>query len=85
MSGYEQSLKQLEDALGEDINLSVLERQVQHLVSEDGAHLPVSSLDKAIGAARQDLRDRALEIGAKVYAAKPQEFTRQLRRLWKAW
>jgi len=85
MSGYEQSLKELEDALGEDINLSLLENQVQQLASQDGAHPPMSSLHKAVGSARHDLRQRALEIGARVYGEKPRELTRQLKRLWRAW
>ena len=84
MSGYEQSLKQLEDALGEDINLSLLEKKFQDL-SPQGQHVPVSSLQKAVISARRDLRERALEIGAKVYAEKPADFTRQMKRLWKAW
>lgn len=85
MSGYEQSLKELEDALGEDINLSRLEEQVQGLASQDGTRVPVTTLHRAVGSASHELRERALEIGAKVYAEKPREFIRQLRRLWKAW
>jgi CHAD domain-containing protein len=85
MSGYQQSLKELEDTLGEDVNLSVLENQVQQLASQDSERLPMSSLHKAAGSASHDLRQRAFEIGDKVYAEKPREFTRQLKRLWKAW
>jgi len=68
MSGYEQSLKDLEDALGESINLSLLESGVQQLVSQDGLRPPRSSLHNAAGSAIRDLRKRALKIGAKVYA-----------------
>ena len=85
MSGYQQSLKELEHALGESVNLSLLENQVQNLASQHRDRLPVSPLHKAVAAASHDLRERALEIGAKVYARKPPEFTRQLKRLWKAW
>ncbi|HTX34270.1 MAG TPA: CHAD domain-containing protein [Bryobacteraceae bacterium] len=85
MSGYEQSLKDLEDTLGEDVNLWLLENQVQQLASEDGARLAMSSLHRAVGSARDDFEKRALKIGAKVYAEKPREFTRELKRLWKAW
>ena len=85
MSGYEESLKELEDTLGEDVNLSVLEDKAQRFASQGGPPPPMSSLHKAVGSARHDLRQRALEIGDKVYAEKPREFTRQLKRLWKAW
>ena len=85
MSGYERSLKDLEGTLGEDVNLSVLERQVQQLASQGGAGMRMSLLRRAVGSARRDLREHALETGGKVYAEKPREFTRQLKRLWKAW
>ena len=84
MSGYEQSLKELEDVLGEDINLSVLERQAGQFSPQYG-RLPISSLHKVIGEAKHDLRHRALEMGAKVYAEKPKKFIRRLKRRWKAW
>lgn len=83
MTGYEQALKELENALGEDINLSLLEKRVQELASRNDGAFPMSSLRKALGAARQDLRRRALEIGDKLYAKKPGAFTRQLKKLWK--
>jgi CHAD domain-containing protein len=85
MSGYEQSLKELEDALGDDINLWLLEKRTQEAVSQEARRAPTSLLSKTIGSARQDLRQRALEIGAKVYAEKPREFIRQLKKLWKVW
>jgi len=85
MSGYEQSLKELETALGEDLNLSLLETQVQELARQDARRFPISSLSRSIAPARHDLRQQALEIGAKVYAQKPREFTSQLKKLWKVW
>jgi CHAD domain-containing protein len=85
MEGYESSLKELEDALGEDLNLAILTERVQSLASENGAGLKAAQLAQIIGPARKELRDRALEIGARVYAQKPREFTRQIKRLWKAW
>ncbi len=85
MSGYGRSLKELEGALGEAVNLSLLENQVPRLAPQDGAPLPMSSLHRAVGSASHGQRKRALEIGAKIYAERPSEFTRQLKRLWKAW
>lgn len=76
MSGYEQSLKELENALGEGINLSLLEKRVQQFTAGDGA-----GLRKAVESARHNWRQKALEIGAKVYAKKPREFARQLNEM----
>ena len=85
MVAYEQSLKDLEDALGEDLNLALLEERVKALASQNGHSVKAPGLDKTINAARKEYRDRALEIGERIYAAKPREFTRQIKRLWKVW
>jgi hypothetical protein len=40
---------------------------------------------KVIEASRKELRERALEIGERVYAEKPRDFVRRIKQLWKAW
>ena len=85
MEGYERSLKELEDALGEDLNLAILEERVHSMSPGNGAGRNAASVTKAIDSSREELRKRALEVGQRVYAAKPREFTRQIRRLWKVW
>ncbi|HUB80968.1 MAG TPA: CHAD domain-containing protein [Bryobacteraceae bacterium] len=84
MSAYEQSLNRLEDALGEDINLSILEKKVATLAAGN-ASVPAASLRRAVDSTRRELRRQAQETGAKVYAEKPREFVRQFQRLWKSW
>ncbi len=83
MVAYESSLKELENALGEDLNLAILSEHVESMASENGFN--AASLGKTIDAARKELRERALEIGARIYAEKPREFLRQIKRLWKVW
>lgn len=85
LDGYERSLKELEDLLGEDLNLAVLTERVQTMASENGNRLKAEKLLRAIESSRKELREHALEIGQRVYAEKPQEFARQVKRLWKAW
>jgi CHAD domain-containing protein len=85
MVAYEQSLKDLEDALGEDLNLALLEERVKAMASQNGHSVKAPGLDKTVDAARKEYRHRALEIGDRIYAARPREFTRQIRRLWKVW
>jgi CHAD domain-containing protein len=85
MIAYEQSLKDLEDALGEDLNLAILEERVKAMASQNGHSVKAPLLAKTIDGARKEYRERALEIGRRVYAEKPREFTRQIRRLWKVW
>ncbi|HEX3745507.1 MAG TPA: CHAD domain-containing protein [Bryobacteraceae bacterium] len=85
MEGYEHSLKELEDALGDDLNLAILTERVEAMASQNGGRLKAASLIKKIEDSRSELRKRTLEIGDRVYAEKPREFTRQMARLWKAW
>jgi CHAD domain-containing protein len=85
MIAYEQSLKDLEDALGEDLNLAILKDRVQAMASQNGHSVKAPVVAKTIEAARKEYRERALELGERVYAEKPREFTRQIKRLWKVW
>jgi len=85
MSGYQQALKELEDVLGQDVNLGVMQKQAHEWARQGPRQLPAGSLDKAVQSARRDLRRRALEIGDKIYAEKPRVFSRRLHKLWKAW
>ena len=85
MQGYEQSLKELEDALGEDLNLAILRDRILSGPDGKGATRTVDLLTRAIDSSRKELRDRALAIGERVYAEKPRQFTGQIRRLWEAW
>jgi CHAD domain-containing protein len=84
MEGYERSLKELEDALGEDLTLAILDERVRSMASANGHGSKAAALIEAIGASRKELREQALEVGDRVYAEKPREFTRRISRLWKA-
>ena len=59
--------------------------RVQSMATTNGNGVKPASLTKAIDSNRRELRERALEIGERVYAEKPKEFTRQIRRLWETW
>jgi CHAD domain-containing protein len=85
MEAYEKSLEELEDALGEDLNLAILAERVQSMAAENGNGLKAGPVTKAIDASRKALREHALEIGERVYAEKPRDFVRRIKRLWKAW
>lgn len=78
MEGYEHSLKELETALGDDLNLAMLRNRVASTSNATG-------LIRTIDASRQELRERALAIGERVYAGKPRQFIRQMKHLWEAW
>ncbi len=85
MKGYEQSLKELEDALGEDLNLAILRDHILAASGPQGQRRQVERVVKAIEESRKAFRERALAIGRRVYAEKPRQFTRQMGQLWDAW
>ena len=70
---YEQSLKDLEDALGEDLNLAMVR---EHVGKNDG-------ITRAIDAEQFALRDRALKVGERLYAPKPGKTMKRLRQWWR--
>jgi len=85
MQGYEHSLKDLEDALGEDLNLAILREQILSPRYAQVDRHTTNMVVRAIDSCRQDLRDRAVKIGERVYTEKPRRFTREMKRLWDAW
>ncbi len=85
MKGYEQTLKELEDALGEDLNLAILRDHILSASGPQGEGRAVDQVVKAIDESRKELRERALAIGRRVYAEKTRQFIRQMRQLWDAW
>jgi CHAD domain-containing protein len=85
MKGYEETLKELEDALGEDLNLAILRDHILSASGPQGERRAVARVVKAIDESRKELRKRALAIGRRVYAEKPGQLTRQMGQLWDAW
>jgi CHAD domain-containing protein len=83
--GYEQTLKELEDALGEDLNLAILRDHLLSASGPQGERRAVGRVVRAIDESRKELRRRALAIGSRVYAEKPRQFTKRMGQLWDAW
>ena len=75
MGGLESSLKQLEDWLGSDHNLEVLRAKV--MSKPDLPHL--------ICRYQKELRERALDMGERIYLERPGCFRRRMERLWDVW
>ena len=85
MGGYERSLKQLEDWLGNDHNLDVLRSK---LTAEPGSYGDPKDIETLLSlAAKQEkeLRDCALAMGGRVYLEDADSYRRRLHGLWDAW
>jgi hypothetical protein len=74
LKNYERLLNELEDALGEDLNLSLLRERAM-----EAGECVVRAIDEE----QRELRERAMEIGERLYAAKPGAVVKRMRRLWK--
>ena len=85
MSGYEKSLKELEDWLGSDHNLTVLLGRVTAEPEFFGSAQDIDLLVRVIARYEKDLHGRALRLGAKVYLEPPGAFRRRMGGLWKSW
>ena len=73
----------LADLLGEEHDLAVL-REV--LATEAPTSVAADSpVLEAIQEKRADLQQRALSLGARVYAEKPKAFVRRMGKYWRAW
>ncbi len=84
MKGYEDSLKDLEDHLGEDLTLALLRDYLRSVPEKMGSQMVASAVD-LIDEDRKDLREKALDIGNRIYGRKPRKVVTEMRRLWSTW
>lgn len=84
MPAYERRLKDLETWLGEDHNMVVLEERVRAEPFYYGKAPEIALFVKLIGRYHKELRGDALALGARIYGAKPRQFTSRMRRMWDA-
>jgi CHAD domain-containing protein len=85
MQAHEKSLKQLEDWLGEDHNLVVLREKVQAEPGFYGSNTQIEFLFDLLDQYHKELRENALAAGVRIYAEKPRQFSKSMKRLWDAW
>ena len=73
---------ELADLLGDHHDLSVLVAKARDQAPDD----PDTEMLAALGERRQaELLDAALQLGDRLYAEKPDQFTRRVQRYWRAW
>jgi CHAD domain-containing protein len=85
MDAYEKSLKDLEDWLGEDHNLTVLRDKIAVEPGFYGKQPDVALAFDLISRCQKELREKALPLAERIYEEKPREFTRRIKRLWNIW
>jgi CHAD domain-containing protein len=85
MTGYENSMKSLEDKLGMDHNLNVLAERVKTEPDFFGTTGQIDTLRELIDRYRKDLHEEAEAIGLRIYGEKPRDVERRLARWWREW
>ena len=85
MDAYEKSLKDLEDWLGEDHNLTVLRDKITAEPGFYGKQQDIALAFDLISRYHKELREKALPLAERIYEEKPREFTRRIKRLWNTW
>jgi CHAD domain-containing protein len=81
-AGQAKDAHRLADLLGDDHDLVVL----REALTGEGSHT-AADLDAVLGLVnhrQQELRQQALQLGARVYAEKPKAFMRRMRAMWRA-
>jgi len=72
----------LSEALGDHHDLALLRADLHQRRLGEGE---TRELEAAIDRRQDELAATALDLGARLYAERPQDFSRRLRRYWRAW
>lgn len=73
---------ELSDRLGDHHDLAVLR---EDLAERNLGERETAALEAASGRRQEELANAALALGRRLYAERPQDFNRRLRRYWEAW
>jgi len=85
IGAYEKSLKDLEDWLGNDHNLTVLRDKIAAEPAFFGKEKAIELTFDLIARYQKELRANAVPLAERIYEEKPREFTRRMRHLWDTW
>ena len=85
MGAYEKSLKDLEDWLGNDHNLTVLRDKIAAEPAFFGKETQIDLALDLIATYQKELRADAVPLAERIYEEKPRDFARRMRHLWDTW
>ena len=85
MGAYEKSLKDLEDWLGNDHNLTVLQDTIAAEPAFYGKPKEIDQIFDLIARYQKELRAEAVPLAERIYEEKPRDFSRRMKHLWDAW
>ena len=85
MGAYEKSLKDLEDWLGNDHNLTVLRDTIAAEPAFYGKAKDIAQIFDLIAKYQKELRAEAVPMAERIYEEKPREFSRRMKHFWDDW
>jgi CHAD domain-containing protein len=85
MCGQRTSLHTLEQLLGDDHNLFVLEEKLGNEPEFETGRARWKPLRKALNKKHEEFRESAFALGRRVYAEKAAQFTDRLEHMWDFW
>lgn len=85
MEAYEKSLKDLEDWLGNDHNLTVLRDRIAAEPAFFGKEEAIDLIFNLISGYQKELRAAAVPLAERIYEEKPRDFARRMKHLWETW
>lgn len=85
MRALEKSLKDLEDWLGNDHNLTVLRDTIVAEPAFYGKEKDIKLILELIAKYQRELRAQAVPLAEKIYEEKPRDFSRRMKHLWDTW
>src|SRR5579875_1822359 len=85
MQAHENSLHDLETWLGDDHNLVVLCQKLDNEPKKYGDEKAVRLFLTLAGEEQNELREKSLSWGERVYERKPRRFVQDIEKLWDAW
>ena len=84
-TAHENSLKKLEQWLGDDHNLVVLREKLHGEPDKFGGEEQVRLFLSLADQYQKELRETAVSMGQRVYAQKPKQFITDIAKLWETW
>ena len=74
----------LSDHLGQDHDLAVLKARLSRSNGKV-SKTALREISRVMGAAREELRGKAMALGDRLYAQKPRQFAKRLEKRWHVW
>jgi len=85
MRAREAALKDLETWLGDDHNLVVLKERLESAPDQYGGERNVQVFAALMDKYSEELREKAMSLGERLYEQKPKALVRDLKKLWNDW